>query len=165
MKFKKRIKMFFPVFLNIENKKCLVIGGGKVAFRKINKLLKYKARLTVISKNIIEEIKLLKGKHLEIIEKEFEEYNNSEYLKKFFLIVAATNDKKLNDNIAKTCMKENILINNVSSKNNMNIRFGVSIEKEEYSIAISAKGNPSKAIKKSVEIKESIENLFNDYNN
>ena len=123
--------MFFPVFLNIENKKCLVIGGGKVALRKINKLLKYKARITVISKNIIEEIKLLEGKNLEIIEKEFEENNNLEYLKKFFLIVAATNDKKLNDNTAKICIKENILINNVSSKNNMNIRFGVSIEKEE----------------------------------
>lgn len=155
--------MFFPVFLNIENKKCLVIGGGKVAFRKINKLLKYKARLTVISKNIIKEIKLLKN--IKIIEKEFEEYDNLEYLKKFFLIIAATNDKKLNDNIANICIKENILINNVSSKDNMNCRFGVSIEKEEYSIAVSAKGNPSKAIKKSVEIKESIENLFNDYNN
>lgn len=155
--------MFFPVFLNIENKKCLVIGGGKVAFRKINKLLKYKARLTVISKNIIKEIKLLKN--IKIIEKEFEEYDNLEYLKKFFLIIAATNDKKLNDNIANICIKENILINNVSSKDNMNCRFGVSIEKKEYSIAVSAKGNPSKAIKKSVEIKESIENLFNDYNN
>lgn len=152
--------MFFPVFLNIENKKCLVIGGGKVAFRKINKLLKYKARLTVISKNIIKEIKLLKN--IKIIEKEFEEYDNLEYLKKFFLIIAATNDKKLNDNIANICIKENILINNVSSKDNMNCRFGVSIEKKEYSIAVSAKGNPSKAIKKSVEIKESIENLFNE---
>ena len=155
--------MFFPVFLNIENKNCLVIGGGKVALRNINKLLEYKASITVISKNIIKEIKLLKN--IKIIEKEFEEFNDIKYLKKYFLIIAATNDKKLNDNIANICIKENILINNVSSKNNMNIRFGVSIEKEEYSIAVSAKGNPSKAIKKSVEIKESIENLFNDYNN
>ena len=152
--------MFFPVFLNIENKKCLIIGGGKVAFRKINKLLKYKARLTVISKNIIKDIKLLKN--IKIIEKEFEEYDNLEYLKKFFLIIAATNDKKLNDNIANICIKENILINNVSSKDNMNCRFGVSIEKKEYSIAVSAKGNPKKAIKKSIEIKENIENLFNE---
>lgn len=152
--------MFFPVFLNIENKKCLVIGGGKVAFRKINKLLKYKARLTVISKNIIKEIKLLKN--IKIIEKEFEEFNDIKYLKKYFLIIAATNDKKLNDNIANICIKENILINNVSSKDNMNCRFGVSIEKKEYSIAVSAKGNPKKAIKKSIEIKENIENLFNE---
>lgn len=78
------------------------------------------------------------------------------------MIIAATNDKKLNDNIANICIKENILINNVSSTNNMNIRFGVSIEKEEYSIAVSAKGNPKKAIKKSIEIKENIENLFNE---
>lgn len=152
--------MFFPAFLNIENKKCLVIGGGKVAFRKINKLLEYKASITVISKNIIKEIKLLKN--IKIIEKEFEEFNDIKYLKKYFLIIAATNDKKLNDNIANICIKENILINNVSSKDNMNCRFGVSIEKEEYSIAVSAKGNPKKAIKKSIEIKENIENLFNE---
>lgn len=150
--------MFFPVFLNIENKNCLIVGGGKVALRKINKLLKYKASITVISKNIIKEIKLLKD--IKIIEKEFEEYNNKEYLKKYFLIVAATNDKKLNENIADICMKENILINNASSKDNMNIRFGVSVEKEDYSIGISANGSPSKAIKKSIEIKENIENLF-----
>ena len=42
----------------------------------------------------------------------------------------------------------------------MNIRFGVSVEKEDYSIGISANGSPSKAIKKSIEIKENIENLF-----
>lgn len=151
--------MFFPVFLNIENKNCLIVGGGKVALRKINKLLKYKASITVISKNIIKEIKLLKD--IKIIEKEFEEYNNKEYLKKYFLIVAATNDKKLNENIADICLKENILINNASSKDNMNIRFGVSVEKEDYSIGISANGSPSKAIKKSIEIKENIESLFN----
>ena len=150
--------MFFPVFLNIENKNCLIVGGGKVALRKINKLLKYKASITVISKNIIKEIKLLKD--IKIIIKEFEEYNNKEYLKKYFLIVAATNDKKLNENIADICLKENILINNASSKDNMNIRFGVSVEKEDYSIGISANGSPSKAIKKSIEIKENIENLF-----
>ena len=152
--------MFFPVFLNIENKNCLVIGGGKVALRKIYKLLEYKASITVISKNIIKEIKLLKN--IKIIEKEFEEFNDIKYLKKYFLIIAATNDKKLNDNIANICIKENILINNVSSKDNMNCRFGVSIEKKEYSIAVSAKGNPKKAIKKSIEIKENIENLFNE---
>ena len=51
--------MFFPVFINIKNKECLIIGGGKVALRKINKLLEYKCNnITVISdielKDIIE---------------------------------------------------------------------------------------------------------------
>ena len=70
--------MFFPVFLNIENKNCLVIGGGKVALRKINKLLEYKASITVISKNIIKEIKLLKN--IKFIESEFVEFNVIKYL-------------------------------------------------------------------------------------
>lgn len=152
--------MFFPVFLNIENKNCLVIGGGKVALRKINKLLKYKACITVVSKNIIEDIKRLSDKNLKIIEHEFKEFKDIKYLKKFFLIIAATNDKELNENIAEICVKENILINNVSSKDNMNIRFGVSIEKEDYSIGISANGNPSKALEKAVKIKENIESFL-----
>ena len=77
--------MFFPVFLNIENKNCLVIGGGKVALRKINKLLEYKASITVISKNIIKEIKLLKN--IKIIEKEFfkySRYNGCLYVRIYF---------------------------------------------------------------------------------
>ena len=45
--------MWFPLFVNLKNKKVLVIGGGKVAFKKISKILEYEADITVIAENSI----------------------------------------------------------------------------------------------------------------
>lgn len=144
--------MFFPVFLDIKNKECLIIGGGNIALRKINKLLKYECEnITVISDKISDDIKkLADNKKIKIIDNKFE--IDRETLKKYFLVIAATDDEKINNEISNLCIKENILVNNVSSKENMNIRFCTSIENEEYSIAISADGNPKKAL----ELKEKI---------
>ena len=47
--------MWFPLFVNLKDKKVLVIGGGKVAFKKISKILEYEADITVITENIAEE--------------------------------------------------------------------------------------------------------------
>ena len=43
---------FFPVFLNMQNKKVLIIGAGKIAFRKAETLLSYGAKIKVIAKDI-----------------------------------------------------------------------------------------------------------------
>lgn len=147
--------MFFPVFLDIKNKECLIIGAGNVALRKINKLLKYECKnITVISDKVLDDIKkLADDKKIKIINNKFD----VELLEKYFLVIAATDDEKTNNEISNLCIKENILVNNVSSKDNMNIRFCTSIENEEYSIAISADGNPQKAL----ELKEKIKKYLN----
>lgn len=149
--------MFFPVFINIKNKECLIIGGGKVALRKINKLLEYECNnITVISDKALKDIiELNKSNKITLIESKFE--LNEKLLEKYFLVVAATNDEKINNEISNLCIAKNILINNASSKDNMNIRFCTSIENEEYSIGISANGNPKKAL----EIKEKIKTYLN----
>ncbi|WP_297206142.1 bifunctional precorrin-2 dehydrogenase/sirohydrochlorin ferrochelatase [uncultured Brachyspira sp.] len=149
--------MFFPVFINIKNKECLIIGGGKVALRKINKLLEYECNnITVISDKALKDIiELNKSNKITLIESKFE--LNEKLLEKYFLVVAATNDEKINNEISNLCIAKNILINNASSKDNMNIRFCTNIENEEYSIGISANGNPKKAL----EIKEKIKTYLN----
>lgn len=42
--------MYFPVFTQIEGKRCLIVGGGKVAARKVHTLLQYGADIVVIAK-------------------------------------------------------------------------------------------------------------------
>lgn len=153
--------MFFPIFVNVNN--CLVIGAGNVAFRKINKLLKYNCNITVISKDILDDILNLYNSNkdkIKLIKREFN-FNNDDDLKeieKYFLIIAATNDKDLNNKISEYCIDKNILVNNISSKNNMNARFCTIIENQNYSIGISANGKVSDALKLKIEI----EKLFND---
>ena len=50
---------YFPIFIEIEKKKCLVVGGGKVALRKVETLLRYDAQVHVVSREICEEIRAL----------------------------------------------------------------------------------------------------------
>ena len=53
--------LLYPIFLKLEGRKVLVIGGGFVAFQKLTSLIQTKAKLTVIAPNIIEEIRELDG--------------------------------------------------------------------------------------------------------
>lgn len=138
--------MWFPLFVNLKNKKVLVIGGGKVAFKKISKIMEYEADITVIAENIAEE-KLLELKNLKI-ENNRKIGNNKDEIKKlvkeYFLVIAATDNEELNENIAEICDSKGILINNVSSKTKMNSMFGGIVKNDEFQIAISTSGKNCK---------------------
>lgn len=138
--------MWFPLFVNLKNKKVLVIGGGKVAFKKISKIMEYEADITVIAENIPEE-KLLELKNLKIENNRKIENNKDEIEKlveEYFLVIAATDNEELNENIAEICDSKGILINNVSSKTKMNSMFGGIVKNDEFQIAISTSGKNCK---------------------
>ena len=138
--------MWFPLFVNLKDKKVLVIGGGKVAFKKISKIMEYEADITVIAENIAEE-KLLELKNLKIENNRKIENNKDEIEKlveEYFLVIAATDNEELNENIAEICDSKGILINNVSSKTKMNSMFGGIVKNDEFQIAISTSGKNCK---------------------
>ena len=146
---------FFPVSIDLNNKNVLVIGAGKIALRKVETLLNYNCNIIVITKDILEErfLELEKNNKIKIFKnQEFEE----KFLENIFLVVVATDNEILNKEISQLCMSKNILVNNVTSKDDMNVRFMSIYEKDDIQIAISANGNPKKA----VEIKNKIKNIF-----
>jgi len=146
---------FFPVSIDLNNKNVLVIGAGKIALRKIEILLNYNCNINVITKEILEEkfLELEKNNKIKIFKnQEFEE----KFLENIFLVITATDNEILNKEISQLCMSKNILVNNVTSKDDMNIRFMSIYEKDDIQIAISANGNPKKA----VEIKNKIKDIF-----
>ncbi len=135
---------FFPVSIDLNNKNVLIIGAGKIALRKTETLLNYNCNIIVIT-NENNKIKIFKNQ-------EFEE----KFLEDIFLVVVATDNEILNEEISNLCISKNILVNNITSKNDMNIRFASIYEKDDIQIAISAGGNPKKA----VEIKNKIKDIF-----
>ena len=143
--------MFFPVCIDIENKKCLVIGGGKVAYKKIKTLSRYNSDITVIAEEIKEE-KIREIENINIREERFSGENLCEYI----LVVAATDNKELNEEIAEFCIENNILVNNVTSKDKMNVRFGAVLENEYYQILVSSHGKNCKNSKK---LRDKIKNI------
>ena len=146
---------FFPVSIDLNNKNVLIIGAGKIALRKVETLLNYNCNINVITKEILEEkfLELEKNNKIKIFKnQEFEE----KFLENIFLVITATDNEILNKEISQLCMSKNILVNNVTSKDDMNIRFMSIYEKDDIQIAISANGNPKKA----VEIKNKIKDIF-----
>ena len=146
---------FFPVSIDLNNKNVLIIGAGKIALRKVETLLNYNCNINVITKEVLEEkfLELEKDNKIKILKnQEFKE----KFLQDIFLVVVATDNEVLNKNISQLCMSKNILVNNVTSKDDMNVRFASIYEKDDIQIAISANGNPKKA----VEIKNKIKDIF-----
>ena len=146
---------FFPVSIDLNNKNVLVIGAGKIALRKVETLLNYNCNIIVITKEILEEkfLELERNDKIKILKnQEFKE----KFLQDIFLVVVATDNEVLNKNISQLCMNKNILVNNITSKDDMNVRFMSIYEKDDIQIAISANGNPKKA----VEIKNKIKDIF-----
>ena len=146
---------FFPVSIDLNNKNILIVGAGKIALRKVETLLNYNCNINVITKEILEEkfLELEKDNKIKILKnQEFKE----KFLENIFLVITATDNEILNKEISQLCMSKNILVNNVTSKDDMNVRFMSIYEKDDIQIAISANGNPKKA----VEIKNKIKDIF-----
>ena len=151
--------MWFPLFINLENKKVLVIGGGKVAAKKIEKILEYGADITVVTENVVEE-KLLKLENVKIENNQKIENDKAKIeklVKGYFLVIAATDNEELNENIANVCDSNGMLINNVSSKIKMNAMFGGIVKNSEFQIAISTSG---KSCKRSRAMKSEIQKVL-----
>lgn len=151
--------MWFPLFINLENKKILVIGGGKVAAKKIEKILEYGADITVVTENVVEE-KLLKLENVKIENNQKIENDKAKIeklVKGYFLVIAATDNEELNENIANVCDSNGMLINNVSSKVKMNAMFGGIVKNSEFQIAISTSG---KSCKRSRAMKSEIQKVL-----
>ena len=147
--------MFFPLFVNVENKEVLIVGGGKIGGRKAQTLREYGANVTVYSEKVTEGV-ILADENTKVVNKNVsnDETEIRELVKKYFLVVAATDDMELNDRISHVCMSENILVNNVSSKTEMNAMFGAVVKNDEFQIGIGSYGKScrrSKALKGKVQ--------------
>lgn len=155
--------MFFPMCVNLKDKKILVIGAGKVAKRKIKKIAEYGTDITVLGKEI-KESEILKIKNLKIIKKNLENSQNEieKIVKNYFLVITATDDADLNEKIALICDRNNILVNNVSSKTMMNTMFTGVVKNSEFQISISTNG---KNCKRSRAMKEEIKKVLNKIEN
>lgn len=148
-------KKYFPILLDLEGKDILVVGGGKIAYRKIKTLLEYSGNVEVITDKVVEE-------------KITELYNHGKIklkIRKFkdcdidgrFMIVGATDNKDLNKKIYDMANFKNILVNNITTKVDLNARFCAILKEDDYQIGISTdEGNPTRALEIKKKIKESL---------
>jgi len=128
---------YLPLFLDLKSKNVLIVGAGEVAFNKIRLLLRAKAKVNVIARELCSEVKcLLKQKKIKWISREF----NSIYLNKIFLVIAATNNLKLNEYVFKSCNDRHLLVNVVDDKSKCSFIFPSIIDRSPIIIALSSGG-------------------------
>ncbi len=130
---------YFPLFLKLKNRPCLVVGAGNIAARKIELLFRAQAKITVITKQTGNEIASMQSSHqLTIIEKSFEATDLN--LKAFRLVVAATSIQSVNEKIANTANQLNIPVNVVDNPELCSFIFPAIIDRSPVIAAISSGG-------------------------
>ncbi len=128
---------YFPLFLKLKQRKCLVIGAGDVAARKIELLLRADADITVIAKTFSSAVKQLAEKQpITLIKKSFADSDLDDY----FLLVCATGDKTLNQHVASIARQQKILINVVDSPALCSFIFPAIVDRSPIIAAISSGG-------------------------
>ena len=130
---------YFPMFVNLKNQPCLVVGGGMVAYRKVKVLLDFEARVVVVGENICDKIYEIvkKSNQLELQKKRFEDADCDN----MFMVIAATDDKELNHHIAGICNLKGIMVNAVDQKEDCSFIFSSYIKEKNLIAAFSSGGN------------------------
>lgn len=150
------MKSYYPIMVDVENKPCLIIGGGKVAYRKAMELLKYKARIMIIAKEVSNEIvRLIDENRIVFLGKEYD----SAFLDKVFFVIAATNDKEANNKILKQCNEKNILVSSVDNSKESSFIQPSKMKNGDITIAVST-GGKSPILSKI--IRNKVENIIDD---
>ena len=128
---------FYPVFLNLTGRRCVIIGGGQVAEGKVSKLLDSGAKIIVISPDATQGIR-------DYADSGQIEYNLRKYqegdLNGAFLVVAATNDRVVNQEIFEEAEKSGILLNAVDDMPRCSFIAPSIVEKGPITVAISTGG-------------------------
>lgn len=128
---------FYPLSLDLEGRKVLVVGGGRVALRKVNTLLSFKARVHLVSPEALPQLEELarEGK----ITCHQEKYRR-EFLQGCLLVIGATNDQDINREIARDARRENIPVNVADNPEHCTFMVPALVKRGPLTISISTEG-------------------------
>lgn len=157
---------YFPFMIELNNERCLIAGGGTVAYRKVCSMLEFGAVVTVVSPEFCPEL-------LELVEQvntpdkycaatsddrgsveNFADYSadysgcltlvkrrvQPQDIDGAFVVIMATDDEKVNHDMAELCRQQRILVNVVDVKSDCGFYFPAIIKDKEVVISVSTGG-------------------------
>lgn len=130
---------FFPFMIELKHKNCLIVGGGKVAFRKAQIMLDFGAKVQVVGKFVCEDIRALLAEYSDF---SWEERPVAEAdLLGMDVVIMATDDGELNTRFAGLCRERHILVNVVDVKKDCDFYFPAIIKQEDVVVSVSTGGS------------------------
>lgn len=179
---------FFPMFISIEDKPCLVVGGGRVALRKAKGLLDFGARVTLVAETVCEqatetlfeqsasgicslhnvgateETGLHNSKSIEIRLRSFRQEDLQE--QEWALVVVATDDRQVNSGISASCNKMGIPVNVADCREECTFYFPAYCKEGDTVLGISTSGrSPSLAKRLREKAEENLPQWLNEQKN
>lgn len=146
---------YFPMFIELKDEACIVVGGGTVAYRKIKALLEFEAKVTVVAPEFCANITALEKN---IIKKQ-KTYETSD-IEEAFLVIAATNDFDLNQRISRECRERKIPVNVVDLKEECSFIFPAYVKKGDITAGVTTSGKSPIISQK---IKKKMNEIIPDY--
>jgi precorrin-2 dehydrogenase/sirohydrochlorin ferrochelatase len=147
---------YYPINIDITDKRCVVLGGGGVAERKVESLLRCRGRVTVISPDLTPRLKELlshsKIQHL------CREYQRGDF-EGDFLVFVATNDSGVNAEASKEALEKGILVNTVDTPERCNFVVPSVVDRDDLVITVSTSGKSPALAKK---IREELEAIYGE---
>lgn len=129
---------FFPIFMNIKGRQCLVVGGGKVAARKIALLLKAEALVQVVAPELCREVnEMAQTGEIKHLARPFEDSD----IEGNVLVIAATNDKASNQRISELAKARSMPVNVVDQPHLCSFIMPSIVDRSPIQIAISTGGS------------------------
>ena len=135
--------MYFPAMVRLEGKKVLVVGGGRIAADKIEKLLDFTCDITVIAPRLSDRTKkLIENSSLRHIQRPY----RSGDIEGYFFVVVAVDDVALQKEIYEEAQSRKIFVNSVDSVEYCDFIFPSYIKRGDLVVAFSTSGaSPSLA--------------------
>ena len=127
----------YPVILKLTGKKCVIIGGGEVAARKLNTLCEAGAEVTIVAPEFCDLLQKAARKYqCQLIN----DCYNVRYLQQAFIVIAATNDKAVNRQITTDAP---LLCNNITEPELSNFTVPSSFTQGDITVALATGGMPA----------------------
>jgi precorrin-2 dehydrogenase/sirohydrochlorin ferrochelatase len=147
---------YFPMFMNMNHLKVLVVGGGYIATEKLEKLLDFTTEISVIALRVDEEVQVLIDMHgLTLVKRAYHKGD----IEGFDIVIVATDTVDLHKEIYEESRESRILVNSVDNTEYCDFIFPSYVKKENLTIAFST-GGASPAFAK--QIRQHFEKIIPD---
>ena len=148
-------KRYFPMFVDLSDKNIVVVGGGNIATRRVKTLLQFTRNVTAVAPKVTRELHDLgMAGYVTLVNRPVKRSDFSAA----YMVIAATNDWKLNDEIYRVCKEEGIYVNVADDKDKCDFYFPGIYMKDELVVGVTASGlDHRKAKKVRVAIQQAME--------
>ena len=151
----------YPIFLLVEGKTCVIVGGGSVAVRKVRDLLECRARVTVVAESPFPAmVEMADRGQITLHARRFA----TEDVRGAFLVFAATDDDRVNAEVSDACRQAGNLVNAVDDPGRSDFISGAVVQQGPLRIAVSTSGcSPKLAARIRRELEVRYDASFGEY--